>query len=65
MSSYNAQDSNISKEDFNAWESVRVGGLVNMADTWGVSSLSGLSVEKCRYILRNYVDLMNKYGEEQ
>ena len=58
-------DSNITPGDFVLWERVRLSGKANMANVYYVSQLSGLSIEKCRYIFRNCEDLMKKFAAEE
>lgn len=61
MSNYYKQNKKINVGDFFIWDNVRESGDINMADVRGVSDLSGLDVEKCRYILRNYKILWQTY----
>lgn len=56
-------DSNITAGDFILWERVRASGKANMANVHYVSQLSGVSIEKCRYIFRNYSELKDKFSE--
>ena len=54
---------NITKEQFQAYEDVRVGGLTNMWDTRRVSQLSGgiLTMDTALEILKHYRDLNLTY----
>lgn len=61
MSNYYKQNNKINAGDFFIWDNVRESGVINMADVRGVSALSGIDVEKCRYILRNYKLLWQTY----
>ena len=56
---------NITKEQFQAYEDVRVGGLTNMWDTRRVSQLSGgiLTMDTALEILKHYRDLNLTYPE--
>jgi hypothetical protein len=53
----------ITKEDFEAYEEVRVGGRTNMLAVSVVSALSGLPREKVMAIIHDYEELMKKYPE--
>ena len=53
----------ITKEEFNAYERVRVGGRTNMFMTSNVSALSGLKKEKIISIMENYDSLKKKYSK--
>ncbi len=51
----------ITKEQFEAYERVRVSGVTNMWDMKRVSKLSKLSRDVIYAIMARYEDLMNKY----
>lgn len=51
----------ITKEEFEAYEKVRVSGVTNMFAVTTVSELSGLSREKISKIMGNYSELMDKF----
>jgi len=51
----------ITREEFEAYEKVRVSGVTNMFDVPVVESLSGLSREKILSIMKDYHNLMKKY----
>jgi len=54
--------SNITQEDFNAYEDVRQSGVTNMFAVSTVSDYSGLSKDKIVSIMKNYGALHDKYG---
>ena len=54
--------SNITQEDFDAYEDVRQSGVTNMFNTSIVSDYSGLSRDKIVSIMQNYSALRDKYG---
>ena len=54
--------SNITQEDFDAYEDVRQSGVTNMFNTSVVSDYSGLSRDKIVSIMQNYSALKDKYG---
>jgi len=54
--------SNITQEDFDAYEDVRQSGVTNMFNTSVVSDYSGLSRDKIVSIMQNYSALRDKYG---
>ena len=56
---------NISKENFEAYENVRVSGVTNMFDLNNVMSLSGLTKAQIIYIMSNYSDLGKQFQGEQ
>lgn len=51
----------ITKEQFESYEDVRVSGITNMFNTKVVCSISGLTREQCREIMKNYSSLKEKY----
>ena len=55
----------ITKEMFQAYEDVRVGGVTNMWDTNMVSSLSGgvISSDEALEVIKTYEDLCKQYTE--
>lgn len=53
----------ITKQEFEAYEKVRVSGVTNMFDVRVVQALSGLSREKILAIMKNYEELMKKYPD--
>ena len=54
--------SNITQEDFNAYERVRKSGVTNMFAVKTVSDYSGLNKDKIVSIMKNYGALHDKYG---
>ena len=52
---------NIRKEDFQAYEKVRVSGVTNMFDVRRVSMLSGLNRDQIIAIMEQYGELEEKY----
>jgi hypothetical protein len=53
---------NITQDEFEAYEDVRVSGVTNMFNVSVVSDYSGLSREKIIDIMSNYQTLCIKYG---
>jgi len=53
----------ITKEDFQSYEEVRLSGLTNMFDLRNVEMLSGLPREKIKAIIENYEQLEKEYSE--
>ena len=53
----------MTKEDFLAYEAVRVSGVTNMWAVNTVMELSGLSKEQCLAIMKDYSALADKYLE--
>ncbi len=54
----------ISKDDFMAYEDVRVSGVTNMFVIRTVSNLSGLDKETVMEIINRYTELRDKYMPE-
>ena len=54
--------SNITQEDFAAYEGVRESGVTNMFAIDVVSDYSGLNKDKIVSIMKNYGALHDKYG---
>ena len=54
-------DITITKEQFLAYEDVRVSGVTNMWAVNVVSELSGLEREEILYIMKHYSELKAKY----
>ena len=54
--------SNITQEDFQAYEDVRESGVTNMFNTAVVSDYSGLGRDKIVNIMQNYSALKEQYG---
>ena len=54
--------SNITQDDFNAYERVRESGVTNMFAINVVSDYSGLNKDKIVSIMKNYGALYDKYG---
>ena len=52
----------ITQEEFEAYEDVRESGVTNMFNTSVVSDYSGLSRDKIVSIMQNYSALRDKYG---
>ena len=57
----NEQTNEITKEQFKAYEAVRVSGVTNMFMVSVVCDLSGLTKETVIAIMKQYGDLMVKY----
>ena len=53
---------NITQEDYQAYEDVRLSGVTNMFAVSTVSDYSGLSKDKIVSIMNNYSILREKYG---
>ena len=53
---------NITQEDYQAYEDVRLSGVTNMFAVSTVSDYSGLSKDKIVSIMKNYSALREKYG---
>ncbi len=53
---------NITQEDYQAYEDVRLSGVTNMFAVNVVSDYSGLSRDKIVSIMKNYSALREKYG---
>ena len=53
---------NITQEDYQAYEDVRLSGVTNMFAVSTVSNYSGLSKDKIVSIMQNYGALNEKYG---
>lgn len=54
---------NISKEEFGRYVKVQKSGRVNMFDVKNVEILSCLSKDKIIYIMDNYEELSNEFGD--
>ena len=52
----------ITQEQFEAYEDVRVSGVTNMFDVKTVGQLSGLEKEDIMTIMKSYGELNDKYG---
>lgn len=55
----------ITKEDFNEYESCRLSGLTNMFDLTNVEMITGLSKDKIKAIIKNYTELLNDVNQEK
>ena len=53
----------ITQEQFEAYEDVRVSGVTNMFDVKTVGELSGLEKEEIMTIMKSYGELKEKYDE--
>ena len=53
----------ITEEQFEAYEDVRESGVTNMFDVRTVSELSGLDREEIMTIMKGYSELKEKYDE--
>lgn len=53
----------ITKQEFEAYERVRVSGVTNMWDTTVVEDLSGLDRATIREIMMSYTELMKQYPD--
>jgi len=53
--------SGVTREEFQAYESVRVSGVTNMMDVRHVSELSDLGRETIITVIKNYTSLMEFY----
>lgn len=51
----------ITKEEFERYEEVRVSGRTNMFMVSNVEDLSGLDKDKILFIMKNYTELSKKY----
>jgi len=51
----------ITKKEFEAYESVRESGVTNMFAVKIVSGISGLSKKQILYIMKNYDEICKKY----
>lgn len=58
-----AENTLITKREFELYEQVRVSGITNMMATERVKDLSGLSRKTILVIMDSYSDLMEKYPE--
>jgi hypothetical protein len=56
---------NITKEQFLAFEAVRLSGVTEMTDTSRVEELSGLSAEQMFEILKHHDELKKKYALQE
>lgn len=56
---------NITKQDFEAYEKVRISGKTNMLDVRMVGALSDLSREQVLEIICNYGTFQDKYEEDK
>ena len=54
----------ITKRDFEKYEEVRNSGLTNMFSVSNVTRLSGLDKSTITRIMDNYIELLDKYGDE-
>ena len=54
-------ETKITKEDFEAYEGVRASGVTNMFMVTTVCELSGLNKEKVMSIMKNYVELEERF----
>lgn len=54
---------NITKEEFERYEQIRISGVTNMWAVNIVESLSGLPRDKVIAIMKQYHELMEKYPE--
>lgn len=52
----------ITKDEFERYEEVRLGGTTNMFLIKNVVALSGLTREEVIYIMRNYEELYKKFN---
>jgi len=55
----------ISKEEFEAYEAVRVSGVTNMWAVNVVSSISGLSPARIMFIMKSYSPLKKQFMPEE
>ena len=53
---------NVTQDEFDAYEDVRISGVTNMINVSVVSDYSGLSKDKIIEIMSNYNTLAQKYG---
>ena len=58
------ENAKITKEDFFAYEEVRLSGVTNMFDVKAVSRLSNLTREKILDIMKNYSIYADKWNGE-
>lgn len=52
----------ITSDDFEAYEQVRMSGVTNMFNVGNVEMLSGLNRKKILFIMQNYDEFSEKYG---
>lgn len=52
----------ITREQFEAYESVRESGITNMMAVDSVCAMSGLTREECFHIMNNYSELKAKFA---
>jgi len=52
----------ITKNEFERYEEIRVEGTTNMCLVGNVVALSGLSREQVLFIMKNYEELRNKFS---
>lgn len=55
----------ITKEQFEAYESVRQSGVTNMFDIKMVTLISGLTKDECLEIMKNYGKLKEEYWKDE
>ena len=60
----NASEIEISRDDFEVYESLRKTGIVNMCHVSRVSMITGISRTKVTAILHRYKELVDLYGRQ-
>ena len=55
------EDMDITEQEFQAYEEVRLSGVTNMFDVRKVEELSGLSREAILFIMKHYTELKERY----
>jgi len=58
----NNMTTQITQEQFKAYTNVQESGITNMFDVKAVSTYSGLNKQEIMYIMKNYGDLNDRYG---
>jgi len=58
----NNMTTQVTQEQFKAYTNVQESGITNMFDVKAVSTYSGLNKQEIMYIMKNYGDLNDRYG---
>jgi len=62
MTKKDEKEIKITKEEMKKYEACRQSGKTNMFDIKRVEELTGLSEEKILYIMKHYLELIEKYN---
>jgi len=62
MTKEDKKEIKITKEEMKKYEACRQNGITNMFDIKRVEELTGLSKEKILYIMKHYLELIEKYN---